>query len=242
VGRVTQIWAHRGASIDCPENTLAAFERALAQGAEGVEFDVQLSADDVPVVIHDEQVSRTHAGEGWVRDLPLRALQHLACRRTGTTSTTGIPTLEEVLAVLDGADLRINIELKNSEVDYPGLEQQVLTAVTRFGIADRTVLSSFNHHSVQVLRSLGATSELAAILDEPGTPWLLPWPGVSAVHPPASALDDPDYVARCRDAGLLVRPWFVNDADELRRVFASGADAVFTDLPALALLVRAQPT
>ena len=70
-----EIWAHRGASARQPENTIAAFRAAMAGGADGVEFDVQLSADGVPVVIHDEKVERTHFGEGWVQSHAVADLQ-----------------------------------------------------------------------------------------------------------------------------------------------------------------------
>ncbi|MCL4722641.1 MAG: glycerophosphodiester phosphodiesterase, partial [Gammaproteobacteria bacterium] len=66
--RRTQIWAHRGARQQAPENTLPAFELALAQGADGIEFDVQLTADGVPVLIHDETVDRTTDGTGQVAE------------------------------------------------------------------------------------------------------------------------------------------------------------------------------
>ena len=124
---MTDIWAHRGASVALPENTLAAFAAAVAAGADGVEFDVQLSADGVPVVIHDERVDRTHDGVGWVGELSAASLASLA-PRAAVGAAGAIPTLDEVLDLLAPTSLTINIELKNSVVSYPGLEQRVVAA------------------------------------------------------------------------------------------------------------------
>lgn len=237
-GGMTGIWAHRGCSLDAPENTLAAFHLAAVSGADGVEFDVQLSADGVPVVIHDELVDRTHSGSGWVKDFPLAELGALPSRAGGGDAQ--IPTLDQVLDVFAPTDQIINIELKNSVIDYPGLEPKVLAAVLDRGLAERTVLSSFNHYSLRRLQELRAPCELAAICgDLLYRPWdYLAGLGVGAVHPPLLALADPDYVPACHARGLAVRPWFSNDADELRRLFAAGIDALFTDVPELALSVR----
>ncbi len=236
---MTDIWAHRGASAAHPENTLAAFAGAVAVGADGVEFDVQLSADGVPVVIHDERVDRTHEGSGWVGELSAASLASLAPRATGAAGT--IPTLDEVLDLLAPTPLAINIELKNSVVSYPGLEERVVAAVRARGLAGRTVLSTFNHYSLRLLAGLDAGCELAAIYSDPlYKPWdYLASLGVQAVHPPVVALADDEFVARCHERGLAVRPWFSNDADELVGLMAAGVDAVFTDDLALALAVRA---
>lgn len=162
---MTEIWAHRGCSADAPENTLAAFRLAAASAADGVEFDVQLSRDGVPVVIHDERVGRTHSGPGWVKDLAVADLCGLPSRR-GAGDDVGIPTLDQVLDLFVPTDLTINIELKNSVIDYPGLEAIVLDAVLARGLAERTVLSSFNHYSLRRFQDLGAPCELAAILGD----------------------------------------------------------------------------
>ena len=237
---MTDIWAHRGASVALPENTLAAFAAAVAAGADGVEFDVQLSADGVPVVIHDERVDRTHDGVGWVGELSASSLASLA-PRAAVGAAGAIPTLDEVLDLLAPTSLAINIELKNSVVSYPGLEQRVVAAVAARGLVGRTVLSTFNHHSLRLLAGLGSGCELAAIYSDPlYKPWdYLASLGVQAVHPPVAALDDGEFVARCHERGLAVRPWFSNDADELAGLMAAGVDALFTDDPALALAVRA---
>ncbi|MCC6498121.1 MAG: glycerophosphodiester phosphodiesterase [Propionibacteriaceae bacterium] len=239
---MTQIWAHRGARREAPENTLPAFELAVAQGADGIEFDVQLTADGNVVVIHDETVERTTDGTGPVVGHSLAQLRNLDAS-AGMPAFAGvqIPTLADTLALLAPAGLMVNIELKNSVEDYPGLEERVLAAVAAHGIADRVVLSSFNHYSLKRLQHLGATAgELGMLYTDP---LYKPWRyaarlGMGALHPPARLVLGAGYIRRAHAAGLEVRPWVVNSERRLGRMFAWGADAVITDLPALAVRLR----
>lgn len=238
---MTQIWAHRGARREAPENTLPAFELAVAQGAEGIEFDIQLTADGATVVIHDETVERTTDGTGPVVGFSLAQLRGLDAS-AGMPEYAGvqIPTLADVLALLAPTGLTLNIELKNSVEDYPGLEERVLAAVAAHGIADRVVLSTFNHYSLKKLQELGAPSELGMLYTDPlYKPWRYAAKlGVGAIHPPARFVLGGNYVRKAHASGLAVRPWVVNGERKLARMFRLGVDAVFTDLPGEALALR----
>jgi len=238
---VTEIWAHRGARREAPENTLPAFELAVTQGADGVEFDVQLTADGAVVIIHDEAVDRTTNGSGPVVGFTLDKLQRLDAS-SGVAGYAGvrIPTLADTLELLVPSGLRLNIELKNSEEDYPGLEEQVLAAVAAHDIADRVVLSTFNHYSLKKLQALGATSQLGMLYTDP---LYKPWRyasrlGVGAIHPPARFVLGGGWVRHAQAAGLAVRPWVVNSERSLARMFRWGVEGVFTDVPAVAAAVR----
>ena len=238
---MTEIWAHRGASGYAPENTLPAFELAVGQGADGVEFDVQLSRDGAAVVIHDEILGRTADGAGRVVDYTLAELQGLnACNGMVEYTHAVIPTMEEVLALLAPTRLRINIELKNSEQAYPGLEQQVLAAVRDHGLAERVVLSSFSGASIALLHELAPELELGTLYTRPE---LRPWRaalalGARAIHPPAPFVPSRLWVRRAQSLGLAVRPWVVNSPQLLARMFGRRVDAVFTDTPDFALELR----
>ncbi len=241
---MTQIWAHRGASRYAPENTIPAFELAIAQGAEGVEFDVQLSADGEVVVIHDETLGRTTDGEGDVGAHSLAELQALdaSAGREGYEGVR-VPTLREVLDVVAPTSLAINIELKNSEVPYPGLEQKVLAMIAEYRVTDRVVLSSFNHYSLRDLIGLNTGCEIAVLSNDP---LFRPWKyvrklGATALHPPVHTIFGRSYVRKAAEAGVLVRPWIVNGERNLRRMFKYGVDAVFTDVPDVALALRDTP-
>lgn len=234
--RVTEVWAHRGANADAPENTLPAFEIALEQGVDGFELDVQLTRDDHVVVIHDETLERTTDGHGWVADHSLEALRALdaSTGRDGFAGTR-IPTLAEVFGLVHGSPIRLNIELKNSRIAYKGLEERVLELVARHGLEHQVVLSSFNHYSLRHVLKLGSLVPLGALYSE-----LLfkPWRyaqrlGATALHPPLRATRR-RLVEQSHDHGLAVHVWTANDADDIARLAAIGVDAVITDRPLLA--------
>ncbi|MFT4215773.1 MAG: glycerophosphodiester phosphodiesterase [Micropruina sp.] len=229
-----EIWAHRGASARQPENTIAAFTAAIDAGVDGVELDVQLTSDGVPVVIHDETVDRTHDGTGGVSSFTLPRLQKLRSRvkPKADPMTTRIPTLAEVLDLLAAGGPQINIELKNSVKPYKGLENKVLALVDERSLADRVVLSSFNHYSLQRLRERGWTGELAAVHDGMlREPWrYFRELDVQAVHPPRHVLMVPGFVTRAHRAGFKVRVWTVNKAAQRQRCMRLGVDGIFTDL------------
>jgi glycerophosphoryl diester phosphodiesterase len=238
---MTQIWAHRGARREAPENTLPAFEFALGLGVDGMEFDVQLTSDGVPVVIHDETVDRTTDGKGAVVGFAFEQLRELdASAGFEGFADVRIPTLDEVLDLLVPSGMVLNIELKNSVQDYPGLEEKVLDAIEARGIAGQVVLSSFNHYSLKRLQRLGAPSPLGMLYTDPlYRPWRYAAKlGVAALHPPARYMYGKRYVRKAHAAGLAVRPWVVNGRRNLARMLNAGVDAVFTDTPQLALELR----
>lgn len=231
---VTEIWGHRGASASAPECTLPAFELALEQGADGLEFDVQLTRDDQVVVIHDETLERTTDGTGWVADHSLADLRALdASAGMAGFAGTGIPTLDEVLELAGGVTL--NIELKNSRMRYKGLEERVLQIVADHGVGDRVVLSSFNHYSLRHLMQLGAPYPLGALYSDP---LFQPWKyarrlGVTCLHPPLRATRR-KLVENCHALGMRVHVWTVNDVPDLERMAGLGVDAVITNNPDVA--------
>lgn len=157
-----RFWAHRGCSMEYPENTLEAFKAASEiEGLIGIELDVQLTKDGVPVVIHDETVDRTTNGRGRVCDYTLRELKKLRIESVNGNYTT-IPTLEEVFRLLymvcekdrpEGKFL-INIELKNSIIRYEGMEEKVLELVSEYGLEDNIVYSSFLPESMGLIKEL----------------------------------------------------------------------------------------
>ena len=169
---------------------MPAFELALEQGADGFELDVQLTRDDEVVVIHDETLERTTDGSGWVADYALEDLKKLDARNGDDRfAGTRIPTLGEVFELVKGTSTVVNVELKNSEIKYKGLEERVLALIEQHGVGDQIVLSTFNHLSLRHLLSLKAPYRLGALYSEV---LFKPWKyaatlGVSALHPPLRA-------------------------------------------------------
>lgn len=163
VSEMPNIWAHRGCSLAYPENTLSAFQAAAEiQGITGIELDIQLTKDNVMVVIHDETVDRTTNGSGNVRDFTLVELKELKIAgRDGATEH--IPAMEEVFQLLKKYcfenGLLINIELKNSKVRYEGMEQMILEMVQEYGLEDYVIYSSFLPESMQFLKLLNPNAK-----------------------------------------------------------------------------------
>lgn len=153
-----RIWAHRGCSMQYPENTLPAFEAAakLPQ-VTGVELDVQLTKDGQVVVFHDEKVSRVTYGDRSVAEYTLAELKALKFKGAEETDIA-VPTLEEVFELLEPYcrrnGLQINIEFKTSVVRYEGIEEKTLALVKKYDLQPYIVYSSFLADSVKLIKEL----------------------------------------------------------------------------------------
>lgn len=237
---VTQIWGHRGASAEAPENTLPAFALALGQGADGIELDVHLTRDDEVVVIHDETLERTTNGHGWVADHTLAQLRELdASYGRADFAGVKIPTLAEVLELLAGSDAVANVELKTDQLPYRGIEERVHEIVGASGVGERVLYSSFNHYTLMNLRSLGAEQPLGALLsDRLFKPWRYVHDlDVAAIHPSWRASTG-KLVRKSHDKGLRVHVWTVDAPKHLRKQLAHGVDAIITNTPLVAIEMR----
>ncbi len=227
----TAVWAHRGASGHAPENTLAAFALAADLGADGVELDVQLSADGQVVVIHDETLDRTTNGQGAVKDF---TAGQLAAVDAGKGEH--IPLLDEVFSLLKPTRLVINVELKNSIELYLGIEPLVVDLISAYGLQERVVVSSFNHYSLVAVRELAPLPLGVLSTDLMYEPWKYAQTvGATALHPHWKLLQLPGYVEQAHAAGLRVHPWTVNEPDDIAWVITKGADALITNYPDRAL-------
>lgn len=231
---MTAIWAHRGASAYAPENTIPAFKQAIQMGADGIEFDVQRTVDGHLVVIHDETINRTSNGFGKVADLTLEQLR-LCNFINGFVgySKVQIPTLREVLELLQPTGVAINIELKNTIELYPGMENDALHLVQEAGLLDRVVFSSFNHFSLANLRHVVPPKHLALLYsDGLYDPWkYAAFFGAGYLHPNYYALQQPNYMWLCHEAGVGVNAWTVDRDDDICRLAALGVDALITNFP-----------
>lgn len=203
-----KIWAHRGCSQRYPENTLLAFEKAIGlKNLTGIELDIQLTKDKVPVVIHDERVERTTEGLGFVREYTLNELKKLHIY-ADTNPSQQIPTIEEVFDLIEPrlkAGMKLNIELKNSVYPYPGMEEKILEIVYKRGIQKAVVYSSFYAKSLEKLKRLDKNAEIG-ILDIKASDCLYKLRGgcgAVALHPFWKGLD----LSKETLSGLTVRAW-----------------------------------
>ncbi|WP_438444913.1 glycerophosphodiester phosphodiesterase [Gorillibacterium sp. sgz5001074] len=228
------VYAHRGASGDAPENTMAAFRLALEQGAEGIELDVQMTADGLLAVIHDETLDRTTDRKGWVGDLTYDEIRRAdASFRFPAYKGEPVPLLSQVLELLVPTSLELNIELKNGIRLYDGMEEAAVRLVREYGLEQRVVFSSFNHYSVAKLVRLAPEIE-SGILYEAGL--YRPWDyastvGARALHPYLYSINR-ELTDAAHEAGLKVRPWTANSEQEWAALTAAGVDAIITNYPA----------
>lgn len=232
----TQIFAHRGARAAAPENTLPAFARALELGADGIELDVQSSADGQLVVMHDFTLDKTTDGTGPVASQTLAELRGLdAGRKFGTAFVgTRIPTLAEVFDLV-GTRCRINVEIKSMDVQGGPEADAVVALVRARNLFDQVIVSSFNPITLIKLRWLEPRLALGLLYEKPLPPflrgaWLSPILAPQALHP-YHPLVDAEAVQWAQGRGLAVNTWTVNEVGEARRLAALGVDAIITDVP-----------
>lgn len=230
------IFAHRGASGQFPENTMLAFEEALRSGVDGIELDVQLTKDGEVVIIHDEKVDRTTNGQGFVKDFTLAELEELDAGSWFSSKFAGqrLMTLDTVLAWMqeEGNHLRLNIELKNDQIQYVGLEEKVLSLIEDYNLQERSIISSFNPFSLQRVRMQNAEIEMGYLVL--GTPenalWIAREIGANAIHCEAPyALSA--YGEAAKRAGYPLRIYTVNAEDEYKQLVEAGVEVIMTDFP-----------
>lgn len=220
------ILGHRGAPAEAPENTLASFARALAHGADGVELDVQLSRDGVPVVIHDATLDRTTPARGAVAAHDWPALERL----TGAT----LPSLQQAAAWASGAGAWLNVEIK-----APAAAAATLRTLQETGLLGRTLLSSFDAHTVAEVGRI----EPAALR------FLLAERWTDSVHDELLRCDAQGVCLRVdaadaltlevlRNENLPVVVWTVNDRARMRDLLRAGVAALITDHPAEGVAAR----
>lgn len=220
------VYAHRGASKDYPENTLVAFRRAMELGAFGIELDVHLSKDGVPVVIHDATVDRTMIGSGAVADMTLEDLSELGGVQGGR-----IPTLEDVLQLVQ-SQCHVDIEVKAAAA-----AEMVIHATGRKpGL--RWAMSSFDHDVLRFAHSVSPEIELWPLATTVDNTAIKTARELSA---PVLALNEAGVtrhtVEALRAEGLGVWAWTVNDPERARILASWGVHGLCTDDPGAILAV-----
>lgn len=156
------IFGERGYPAVFPENTLAGFSYALDQRIEGLEFDVQLTQDQVPVVFHDERLERMSTGTGFLRQYSLAELRRFRLDRGEV-----IPTLAEVLDLVGQCDVQLNLDFKTEYVRYPGIEQAVFKVLRDFSPRHPIIFSSLRVASLRACQLLAPGASTCWLADRP---------------------------------------------------------------------------
>ncbi len=224
--------AHRGASGHAPENTLAAFRKAIAQGASFIETDLQLSRDARFVAIHDATLNRTTNGQGAVHDLTLADLQRLDAGSWFGSEFAGerIPTLEEILEFSKKHDVVFYLELKPS--GSWGGEHALIGALRESGEIPRTVVISFDAAILEGLRKIEPTLMTGVLyegqIERPIERALEVGARQLAVR---ANLVTPALLVEARKKDLQVVCWTVNHPAHMRLLMEAGVDGIMSDYP-----------
>ncbi|WP_417686574.1 glycerophosphodiester phosphodiesterase [Pseudidiomarina gelatinasegens] len=222
------IFAHRGASFEAPENTIAAFSKALDAQADGIEIDVY-PLEDEWIVFHDRYLARLTAHQGRLQDLTLAQLRTLKVFGQQT-----IPTLDEVLDYIGGR-CHVNIELKGADIKR-GLTRHLRRAVAQANFQpEQLIVSSFNHHWLAQLKHdhpqqlIGALTTSCPLTYAQFAQTLQAW----SVHIDVDFVTK-EFVDDAHQRGLKVLVFTVDEPDDMRDLKAMGVDGIFTNHPSLA--------
>lgn len=240
-----RLWGHRGASAVLPENTLAAFARAIADGATALETDVHRTADGHWVVFHDPDGVRLTGHTGRIAHLTLDEIRSWRIPDPHDPSTGhAVPTLEEVLDAFPDVTVSVDIKPRSPRV-LPSILELLAPRPDRH----RIILCSFHDMQVDRLRRAGwdgptalTRLEVAMLRVLPTLPRPARFRGRGAQiprHAGPLSLDTPRFLDRCRRAGVRVDFWVVNRPEDGRELLARGAHGLISDDPArLAHLFR----
>ncbi|WP_175618769.1 glycerophosphodiester phosphodiesterase [Oceanobacillus kimchii] len=231
-------FAHRGSLSEAPENSLLSFEKALKQGAKGIELDVQLTKDNVLVVCHDHKLTRfNHSSTELIKNMTWEELKRIDISASfgDTYGPVHVPRLENVLELVP-EDIYLNIEIKNIPVLYDGIEERVLSCLSYYNRLNRVIISSFDHVALQKIHALNSHIPLGMLFHYR---LLDTWKYVQQSNLPIYSIHlnhvfvDQTFVQYCKQAGYHVYPYTVNDMERYEQLISYGVDGVFSNNPVI---------
>jgi glycerophosphoryl diester phosphodiesterase len=230
--RTPLVIAHRGASGHAPENTLAAFERAVELGAGFIETDLRLTRDLQFVAIHDEMLERTTNGRGSVQEHTLAEVRQFDAGKWFDRQFRGqhVPTLDEILAFGRRHDVVFYLELKYDAAW--GMHHALVAALRNAESTPRTVVISFDAATLLALRKIDSSIMMGLLANEKK-------PDIVEVSLEAGArqlcirstLVTPELIEQAHKSDLHIIAWTVNSAEEMRAMIAAGVDGMMTNFP-----------
>ena len=238
--------SHRGANMVAPQNTLPAFKKSFGIGCDGVETDIHLTKDGVPVLCHNFTIDETSNGKGAIKDMTLEELLQFdfGSYKSEEYKDTKIPLLEDFIKLCKENNVKVlNIELKSevpgeAPVEFPKV---TIELAKKYDMFDKLIISSFDPAILVVCKKLDPdckTGLLYAPDKKIGRKIMFkPFKfakeiKADAVHP-FSALVTKEYVKKAHKEGIMVNPWTVNKEKEIKRMIFCGVDGIITDDPGL---------
>ena len=243
------IIGHRGASAVAPENTMAAFREAIAAGCDGIEFDVRLTRDGIPVIIHDNTLRRTAGLPDRVADLTWAEIKQI---NVGGWFTRGgesfknetVPSLEELLTLCETNDLIIVLEMKcESRLEHLPLAEACCGLINEHSLKQRVIVECFDLAALPIVKGIDPEIKTAALF-EPSFSISDQRIVVKAIEVGASVLAPHHRLAReslvekAKFAGLQVAVWTVDDTAWIAHARSIGVSALITNNPAAMLAHR----
>lgn len=227
--------AHRGFSGNYPENSPLAFRKAVEETAvDGFESDVHITKDGKLIIFHDASVERTSNGTGFIKDHTYEEMLQLDIGAWKSPEFAGqrIWTFDQLLDFCDETNMLLNMELKNYEVFYEGLEQRVIDAICAHKMQDRVFVSSFNHISMQNFKELCPDIKTGLLYDKPylDIDKYIERSNADNMHPRYMLLQyQPELVDLYHSRGMKVNTWTVNDEENMRDMIHRGVDAIISN-------------
>lgn len=224
--------AHRGFKGRYPENTMIAFKKALEAGADGIEFDVHLTKDKRVVIIHDESLDRTTDKKGLIKDKTYEEIKKANAGALYEGCFQSILSLEEYFEAFRDEDIITNIEIKNSIIDYEGIESLVYDIVCAYDMKDRVIVSSFNHKSLLRMKNIDPDIKCGAL---ESSRLVRPWDyvkdlGLEYFHPMNFTVDD-KMLKKFKEYGLGLNIWFALSDYDFSLYKKEGVTGLITDFP-----------
>jgi glycerophosphoryl diester phosphodiesterase len=224
--------AHRGASGHAPENTMAAFQRAVELGVGFIETDLQLTRDARFVAMHDSSVDRTTNGKGTVHEHTLAELRQLDAGKWFDREFMDqrIPTLEEILEFSRKHDVIFYLEVKYDSA--LGMHHSLVAALNKAGDAARSIVISFDESTLAALRQVDSALMMGLLVEDSGTdqPKTAIELGVRQLCPRADLVTT-ELVDAAHRLDLQVATWTVDEPAQIRAMVAAGVDGIMTNFP-----------
>ncbi|MFA6450262.1 MAG: glycerophosphodiester phosphodiesterase family protein [bacterium] len=225
-----RVIAHRGASGYAPENTMAAFKKAVEMGPDMIEFDVHRTIDGKIVVMHDDATLRTTGVKNSLATMTYDEVSKLDAGSSFSKDFAGekVPTLSEVLEFAKGK-VQVNIEIK-----APGCEEETVRLINKLGLKETAIVSSFDHNIIKKIKELDPEIKTGALVGDIGSAKNID-SIIENCHPDAI---NPRYlnvsksqVKAAHEKGLAVNVYTVNDAVTMQRLIKAGVDGIFSNYP-----------
>lgn len=226
---MTKILAHRGAFGYAPQNTMAAYKKAIEMNSDGIELDIRLSKDGKIVICHNSTIDETSNGSGEISEMTYEEiLKYDFSKEFPEYSPQHAPLLSEVLELFKPTNMLINIEVKDSDSAIPAIE-----LVKKMEMQGQIVYSSFNHRCIKNMREYDPSIDAGLLYGEEVSEDMESYIkeyNATAVHPYFSSVND-KIIDICNRNGYKIRAWTVNEPEDIEAMVKLDIDTVITNYP-----------